>query len=52
MRDALLVLGSTLPDSRRMFGTKAEVDPVRYLIGCAMAWGGNPDKDAIYLNVT
>jgi hypothetical protein len=52
VRDALLVLGSTLPDSRRMFGTKDQVDPVRHLIGSAMAWGGNPDKDAIYLNVT
>src|SRR5262245_51970491 len=52
VRDALLVLGSTLPDSRRMFGSRAEVDPVRHLIGSAMAWGGNPEKDAIYLNVT
>jgi hypothetical protein len=52
VRDALLVLGSTLPDSKRMFGTMAEVDPVRHLIGSAMAWGGNPEKDAIYLNVT
>src|SRR5262249_31076877 len=52
VRDALVVLGSTLPDSRRMFGRKDEVDPVRHLIGSAMAWGGNPDKDAIYLNVT
>jgi hypothetical protein len=25
---------------------------VRYLIGAAAAWGGNPEKDAIYLNVT
>jgi hypothetical protein len=52
VRDALLVLGSTLPDSKRMFGPKAEVDPVRHLIGTAMAWGGNPEKDAVYLNVT
>lgn len=52
VRDALVVLGSTLPDSRHMFGRKAEVDPVRHLIGSAMAWGGNPDKDAMYLNVT
>jgi hypothetical protein len=29
-----------------------EVDPVRHLIGTASAWGLNPDKDAIYLNVT
>jgi hypothetical protein len=52
VRDALLVLGGTLPDSKRMFGTKSEVDPVRHLIGTASLWGGNPERDAIYLNVT
>ncbi len=52
VRDALLILGSTLPDSNKMFGTKQECDEVRHLIGAAMAWGGNPEKDAIYLNVT
>jgi hypothetical protein len=52
VRDALSVLGETLPDSKQMFGSKSEVDPVRHLIGTAMAWGGNPEKDAIYLNVT
>jgi hypothetical protein len=52
VRDALLVLGSTMPDFKRAFGKKDEVDPVRHLIGAAMGWGGNPDKDAIYLNVT
>lgn len=52
VRDALLVLGSTLPDSKRMFGREAAVDPVRHLIGTAMAWGGNPEKEATYLNVT
>ncbi|HVG52557.1 MAG TPA: DUF1254 domain-containing protein [Xanthobacteraceae bacterium] len=52
VRDALLVLGTTLPDSKGMFGTKQQVDPVRHLIGAAMAWGGNPEKDAIYLTVT
>lgn len=51
-RDALLVLAASLPDTKRMFGTKAEVDPVRHLIGSASAWGGNPNKDALYLNVT
>ena len=51
VRDALLVLASTLPGSDKMFGTKAEVDPVRRLIGAAYAWGGNPDKEAKYLNV-
>lgn len=52
IRDALLTLGSTLPDTRRMFGTHADVEPVRHLIGTAMAWGGLPDTAALYLNVT
>jgi hypothetical protein len=52
VRDALLVLASTIPDFRHAFGTKEEVDPIRHLIGTAAAWGGNPDKDATYLNVT
>lgn len=52
VRDALVVLGGMLGDLRGMFGTRDQVDPVRHLIGTAMAWGGNPDKDALYLNVT
>jgi len=52
VRDALLVLASTIPDFRKAFGTKQEVDPVRHLIGTAAGWGGNPDKDAVYLNIT
>jgi hypothetical protein len=52
LRDALSVLGSTLPDLRNAFGSKDQVNPVRHLIATATAWGGNPDKDAIYLNIT
>jgi hypothetical protein len=52
VREALLVLASTLPDTKHMFGPKEAVDPVRRLIGSASAWGGNPEKDALYLNVT
>ena len=52
VREALIVLGRTIPDSKRTFGTRADVDPVRHLIGSATTWGGNPEKDAIYLNVT
>ena len=51
IRDALLVLASTIGGFDRAFGTKAQVDPVRHLIGTAAAWGGNPDKDAKYINV-
>jgi len=35
-----------------MFGDRSEVDPVRHLIGSAMLWGGLPEKDALYLNIT
>jgi hypothetical protein len=52
VRDALLALNSTLPDLRRAGGRRDEVDPVRHLIATASGWGLNPDKDAIYLNVT
>jgi hypothetical protein len=52
VRDALLALGSTIPDFKSAFGSKGQVDPVRHLIGSALGWGGNPDKDATYLNVT
>jgi hypothetical protein len=51
VKDALLVLYATVPDQNRMFGTKAQVDPVRRLIGSAGGWGGNPESEAKYLNV-
>jgi hypothetical protein len=51
VRQALAVLGSTLPDSRRMFGARDKVDPIRFLIGSAVAWGGNPETEAMYVNV-
>ncbi|WP_199084637.1 DUF1214 domain-containing protein [Bosea sp. ASV33] len=34
-----------------MFGARGEVDPIRFLLGAASVWGGNPEKDATYLNV-
>jgi hypothetical protein len=50
---ALLQLGITVSDTRRMFGANEnEVDPVKHLIGSAMLWGGNPEKDALYLPIT
>lgn len=52
VRDALIVLGTTLTDTSRAFGTKDEVDPIQRLISAATTWGGNPRKDAIYLNFT
>ncbi|KRB49792.1 carboxylesterase [Rhizobium sp. Root708] len=52
VRDALLVLATTMPDFNKSFGKKEEVDPVRHIVATAAAWGGNPDRDAMYLNVT
>lgn len=52
VRDALIVLATTLTDTSRSFGMPGEVDPVERLISAAATWGGNPPKDAVYLNVT
>jgi hypothetical protein len=51
VRNALLILGKKV-DSKRMFGKRGEVDPVRHLIGSAVGWGGNPEKDALYVLAT
>ena len=52
VRDALIQLYNMTPDQNRMFGTKDEVDPVRRVVGAAGGWGGNPERDAVYLNIT
>jgi len=49
IRDALAVLGSTIPNYNQSFGPKGKVNPIHHLIGTATGWGGNPAKDAIYL---
>jgi hypothetical protein len=52
VRDALITLATTLTDTSHSFGTKEEVDPIRRLASAAATWGGNSEKDAIYLNFT
>ena len=50
---SLLQLGTTISDTRRMFGANEhQVDAVKHLIGSAMLWGGYPEKDALYLPIT
>lgn len=51
IREALVALGSTMGDFHNCFGTKQQVNPVMYLIGSAVGWGGNPDKEAKYINM-
>ncbi|HEY4090500.1 MAG TPA: DUF1254 domain-containing protein [Luteibacter sp.] len=52
VRTALLQLAKTMPDTSKGFGKRGDVDPVQRLVGGAAAWGANPQKDAMYLNVT
>lgn len=52
VREALEQLGQAMPDSRGTFGPKDRVDPVRHLIGAAIGWGGNPENDAFYVNLS
>ena len=49
--DPLLELGRGVPDTRRTFGRKEDVDEVRHLLGSAWGWGGLPEDEAYYLNV-
>jgi len=37
-------------DSRKAFGPRDAVDPRDHLIGTARGWGGNPQRDAIYVS--
>ena len=52
VRDALMVLGTTVPTPAAHSAPRIEVDPIQRLISAATTWGGNPRKDAIYLNFT
>lgn len=47
----LLELSKGVPDTRKMFGKKTDVDPVRFILGSAFGWGGLPIEEAYYLNV-
>lgn len=51
VREALLALARTMPDTSKGFGPRGEVDPIQRLVGGAAAWGANPPQDAVYLNV-
>lgn len=51
VHDSLVEASKKFPDTKGMFGRKTEVDPERHLIGTATGWGGNAEKDAMYLQV-
>lgn len=49
--EPLLQLAKGLTSTKKTFGSKGEVDPVRFLLGSAFGWGGLPEEEAFYLNV-
>jgi hypothetical protein len=51
VRNALKELARYSVATERTFGSMAEVDPIRHLIGTAVGWGGLPESEAVYLNV-
>jgi len=52
LRETINVLAATRASAKGMFGSKSEVEPISHLLGTAFGWGGNPEKAAIYENVT
>jgi hypothetical protein len=51
LRDALITLSDTMADYSEAFGSKDEVNPIKFLLASATGWGGNPQKDAMYAGV-
>jgi hypothetical protein len=49
--EPILELAKGLKRYTQTFGSKAEVNPIHFMIGTASAWGGLPDNDAQYVNV-
>lgn len=45
VRYALSALARAVPDTKRMFGARDQVDPVRHLIGTAIGFGGISEKE-------
>jgi hypothetical protein len=45
----LAMKSSSYPNA---FGRAGEVDPIQHLMGSAFGWGGNPERGAMYFNVT
>ena len=49
---AILELAKGLDGLAGCFGSAQDVDPIRHLLGTALGWGGLPEQEAYYLNVT
>jgi hypothetical protein len=51
MRETINVVASMVTDTSKMFGKKEELDPVYWMLGAALGWGGLPADAATYVNV-
>jgi hypothetical protein len=51
LRSAIQVLASTMTDTSQGLGSKEDTDEIAHLLCAALGWGGNPVKDAMYINV-
>jgi hypothetical protein len=51
-RKQLNQLAAKVKSYPNAFGRKGEVDPIQHLMGSAFGWGGNPQRGAMYFNVT
>src|SRR5210317_2654593 len=51
MRETINVVASKVTDSSKLFGKKEELDPVYWMLGAALGWGGLPAQAATYVNV-
>lgn len=49
IRNALITVGKTMDDTRDTYGEADEVDPVKHLLGTAVAWGGMPESVTLFL---
>jgi hypothetical protein len=50
MRETINVVASTVTDSSKLFGKKENLDPVYWMLGAALGWGGLPAEAANYAN--
>ena len=51
MRETINVVAATVTDAGKMFGKKEDLDPVYWMLGAALGWGGLPAEAASYVNV-
>ena len=50
MRETINVVAATATDSSKMFGKKEDLDPIYWLLGASLGWGGLPADAATYAN--